>query len=71
MLELRLGVDRGRVTIPVHDDERQLIGLLRYRPWPEPGEAKMLATAGSRRALLPHPGAEPSPACSSWRAIQT
>lgn len=60
MLELELGVDRGRVTIPVHDDERQLIGLLRYRPWPKPGEAKMLATAGSRRALLPHPAAEPS-----------
>ena len=46
MLELELGVDRGRITIPVHDDERQLIGLLRYRPWPKLGEAKMLATAG-------------------------
>ena len=60
MLELELGVDRGRITIPVRDDERQLIGLLRYQPWPEPGEAKMLAAAGSRRALLPHPAAEPS-----------
>jgi DNA primase len=60
MLELELGVDRGRITIPVHDDERELIGLLRYRPWPKPGEAKMLATAGSRRALMPHPAAEPS-----------
>ena len=60
MLELELGVDRGRITIPVRDDERQLIGLLRYRPWPEPGEPKMLAAAGSRRALLPHPAAEPS-----------
>jgi hypothetical protein len=60
MLELELGVDRGRITIPVRDDARRLIGLLRYDPWPQPGEPKMLATAGSRRALLPHPAAEPS-----------
>ena len=60
MLELELGVDRGRITIPVRDDKRRLIGLLRYQPWPQPGEPKMLATAGSRRALLPHPAAEPS-----------
>ena len=60
MLELELGVDRGRVTIPVRDDTRRLVGLLRYQPWPQPGEPKMLATAGSRRALLPHPAAEPS-----------
>jgi len=60
MLELELGVDRGRITIPVRDDERRLIGLLRYRPWPQPREPKMLATVGSRRALLPHPAAEPS-----------
>ena len=60
MLELGLGFDRGRITIPVRDDKRQLIGLLRYQPWPKPREPKMLATAGSRRALLPHPAAEPS-----------
>ena len=60
MLELELGVDRGRVTIPVRDGECRLVGLLRYQPWPQPGEPKMLATAGSRRALLPHPAAEPS-----------
>jgi DNA primase len=60
MLELGLGFDRGRVTIPVRDDQRQLIGMLRYQPWPSPGEPKMLATAGSRRALLPHPAAESS-----------
>jgi Toprim-like len=60
MLELGLGFDRGRITIPVRDDQRQLIGMLRYQPWPNPGEPKMLATAGSRRALLPHPAAEPS-----------
>lgn len=60
MLELRLGVDRGRITMPVRDDQHRLIGLLRYQPWPRPGVPKMLATAGSRRALLPHPAAEPS-----------
>ena len=60
MLELELGVDRGRITIPVRDDERRLIGMLRYQPWPQPTEPKMLAAAGSRRALLPHPAAEPS-----------
>ena len=60
MLELELGLDRRRITIPVRDHDRQLIGLLRYQPWPKTGEPKMLATAGSRRALLPHPAAEPS-----------
>jgi hypothetical protein len=60
MLELELGVDRRRITIPVRDDERRLIGLLRYQPWPRPREPKMLAVAGSRRALLPHPAAESS-----------
>jgi Toprim domain-containing protein len=60
MLELELGVDRGRITIPVRDDACRLVALLRYQPWPQPGEPKMLATAGSRRALLPHPAAEPS-----------
>jgi CheY-like chemotaxis protein len=60
MLELELGLDRRRITIPVRDHDRQLIGLLRYQPWPKTGEPKMLATAASRRALLPHPAAEPS-----------
>ncbi len=60
MRELQLGVDRGRITMPVRDDQHRLTGLLRYQPWPRPGAPKMLATAGSRRALLPHPAAEPS-----------
>jgi hypothetical protein len=54
MLKLGLGLDRGRITIPVRVAERGLIGLLRYQPAPRCGEPKMLA-AGSRRALLPHP----------------
>jgi hypothetical protein len=60
MLALELGLDRGRITIPVRDDTRRLTGLLRYQPWPKSDEPKMLAAPGSRRALLPHPAAEPS-----------
>jgi hypothetical protein len=60
MLELELGVDRRRITIPIRDDACRLVALLRYQPWPQLGEPKMVATAGSRRALLPHPAAEPS-----------
>jgi hypothetical protein len=60
MLELGLGYDSGRITMPVRDRDSRLVGLLRYRPWPDPGQPKMLAAPGSRRALLPHPAAEPS-----------
>lgn len=60
MLELGLGYDCGRITIPVRDEARRLVGLLRYRPWRKPGQVKMIAALGSRRALLPHPAAEPS-----------
>jgi DNA primase len=58
--ELSLGYDCGRITIPVRDGRHRLVGLLRYRPFAEPGQPKMIATRGSRRALLPHPAAEPS-----------
>jgi hypothetical protein len=60
MLELGLGYDGGRITIPVRDHDSRLVGLLRYRPWARLGQPKMLAAPGSRRALLPHPAAEPS-----------
>ena len=60
MWELGLGYDCGRITIPVRQPNHRLVGLLRYRPWPKPGQPKMLATAGSRRALLPHPNTERS-----------
>lgn len=60
MRTLCLGVDRGRITIPTRDHAGRLIGLLRYQPWPRPGEAKLRAARGSRRTLLPHPAAEPS-----------
>jgi hypothetical protein len=58
--ELELGVDRGRITIPVRDHRRRLVGLLRNRPWSEPGQIKMRAAVGSRRQLLPHPAHDPS-----------
>jgi DNA primase len=61
MRELELGLDLGRITIPVRDEERRLIALLRYAPWPNPGQPKMLAAPGSQRVLLPHPAAETSP----------
>jgi hypothetical protein len=54
MLKLELGLDRGRITIPVRDAERRLIGLLRYQPAPRCGKPNMPAAGGSRRALLPH-----------------
>jgi hypothetical protein len=60
MWELGLGFDRGRITIPVRDRRRNLVGLLRYQPWSTTTEPKMLAAAGSRRALLPPPAAETS-----------
>lgn len=60
MRELELGVDRGRITIPVHDHDDRLVGLLRYQPFPRAGQAKMRAAPGSRRVLLPHPAAETS-----------
>lgn len=58
--ELGLGFDCGRLTIPVRDHDLHLIGLLRYQPWPKPGQPKMLAATGSRRALVPHPATENS-----------
>jgi len=61
MCELELGLDRGRITIPVRDHDGQLAGLLRYQPWPGAGQAKMRAAPGSRRLLLPHPAVETSP----------
>jgi hypothetical protein len=58
--ELELGVDGGRITIPVRNHRRHLVGLLRNRPWSKPGQIKMQAAVGSRRQLLPHPAHEPA-----------
>jgi hypothetical protein len=58
MRELGIGLDGDAVIIPVPDAEGQLVGVLRYRPWPTSGQPKMRAVAGSVRQLLPHPTAE-------------
>jgi DNA primase len=54
---LGLGVDCGRITIPIRDAHGELQGLLRYKP---AGRPKMLAELGSRVGLVPHPAAETS-----------
>jgi hypothetical protein len=59
MRELGLGLDRGRITIPIRNAHGRLRGLLRYQPWPG-ARPKMLALAGSRLGLIPHPAAEPA-----------
>ena len=56
---LELGLDRGRITIPIRDARGELRGLLRYQPKPT-DRPKMLAAPGSRIGLIPHPAAEPS-----------
>ncbi len=55
---LQLGLDDNQITIPVRDQHRQLIALVRYRPNPAPGQDKIRAAYGSQRALFPHPAAE-------------
>jgi hypothetical protein len=55
-----LGIDGYRITIPVRNELRQLVGLLRYTPWPPGRLDKMHAAAGSHRQLLPHPTTEAS-----------
>jgi hypothetical protein len=56
--ELHLGLDRGRITIPVRDEHQTLVALLRYQP---NRHGHMRAAVGSRRTLYPHPDTEPSP----------
>ena len=59
MRALGLGLDRGRVTIPIRNVHGQLRGLLRYQPM-HTGRPKMLAVSGSRLGLVPHPATEAS-----------
>jgi hypothetical protein len=59
MCALGLGVDRGRITIPIRNACGSLRGLLRYQPEPT-GRPKMLSVPGSRLGLIPHPAAEPA-----------
>jgi hypothetical protein len=57
MRNLGLGIDRGRITIPIRTGRNRLRGLLRYRPDPIHGP-KMLAAPGTRLGLIPHPAAD-------------
>jgi DNA primase len=59
MRALKLGVDRGRITIPIRNAHDHLRGLLRYQP-EHTGHPKMLAVPGSRLGLVPHPSREAS-----------
>ena len=59
MRELELGIDRGRITIPIRSGGGRLRGLLRYQP-DHSRRPKMLAAPGSRLGLVPHPVVEPS-----------
>ncbi len=56
---LELGLDRGRITIPIRNAHGELRGLLRYQP-ERTGRPKMLAAPGTRLGLVPHPAAEAS-----------
>jgi hypothetical protein len=58
--QLELGLDRWQITIPVRDRHNQLIAVVRYRPHHPAGQPKIWAARGSRRALFPHPAAQPT-----------
>jgi len=55
--ELQLGLDRGRITIPIRARSGELQGLLRYQP-NHTSRPKMLAAPGTRLGLIPHPVSE-------------
>lgn len=55
--ELGCGWDGRRLLVPVTDASSALVGLLRYAPRHAHAHApKMLAAAGTRLGVLPHPG---------------
>jgi hypothetical protein len=58
--ELELGLDRGRITIPIRDPAQQLIGVLRYQTH-DTGRPKMLAVPGTSLGLVPHPAIQETP----------
>ncbi|MGZ4329729.1 MAG: toprim domain-containing protein [Solirubrobacteraceae bacterium] len=60
MRELGLGLHQGRITIPIRNQAGLLRGVLRYQPH-HVRRPKMLAAAGSRLGLIPHPVTETSP----------
>ena len=60
MRELGLGLDRGRITIPIRNRAGRLRGVLRYQP-DHTRRPKMLAAPSSRLGLVPHPTTDTSP----------
>ena len=50
----------GRITFPIRGPAGELLGVLRYLAWRNPGQEKMRAVPGTRLRLIPHPSAEPS-----------
>jgi hypothetical protein len=58
--ELELGLDRGRITIPIRDDAKSLTGVLRYQHH-DTGRPKMLSVPGTRLGLVPHPAVQETP----------
>ena len=55
--ELGCGWEHGRLLFPIRDRSNGLRGVLRYAPHHDRAR-KMLAVAGTRRGLVPHPAAE-------------
>lgn len=64
---LGLGIDRGRVLIPVLDQDGRVGALLRYQPNPDKrtNGPKMTSAPGSRRDLFPPPETI-DPAATVW-----
>ncbi|MHB1837773.1 MAG: toprim domain-containing protein [Solirubrobacteraceae bacterium] len=56
--ELEVGFDGARITIPIRNAAGDLRGVLRYLPGGR--THKMLAVAGTRLGLIPHPARERS-----------
>ena len=54
--DLGCGWDKGRIATPVRSDAGELVGVLRYAPTHDHAP-KLLAMAGTRLGLVPHPDA--------------
>lgn len=64
---LTLGIDRGRIVMPVTDGEMRVTALMSYQPNPEKrdGAPKMTTAPGSQRDLFPAPESI-DPAATLW-----
>jgi hypothetical protein len=50
-----VGVDKGRLTLPMRDAQRRLVNVGRYAPKPPAGEKKLYVVRGAPRVLFPAP----------------